>query len=96
MASVYSVVSSNGNFKIFSIQPTNLLLDISGYFSENAGYYFYPLPPFRVFDTRPAEGGAWADVKTIVETARESGKQMVPRSAKAVSFASAIVDHANV
>jgi len=53
-------LSASGSFKIFASASTNFIVDIAGYFSDQAvdvngpGLLFYPLPaPARWLDTRP-------------------------------------------
>ncbi len=53
-------VSASGSFNIFTSATTNFIVDIAGYFSDQAvdangqGLLFYPLPaPARWLDTRP-------------------------------------------
>jgi len=50
---------TNGAISVFASNPTNLIIDINGYFAPpgNPGaLHFYPLPPCRVADTRSAGG----------------------------------------
>ena len=50
---VIAPVSADGEICIHSSSGANLVADINGWFATGAG--FAPLPPARVFDTRPAE-----------------------------------------
>lgn len=43
---------TGGGISVYASQRTDLLLDITGYFVEQAGYVFYPLTPCRIIDTR--------------------------------------------
>ncbi|MFN0110618.1 MAG: putative Ig domain-containing protein [Blastocatellia bacterium] len=59
-------LSASGHFKIFPTQQTHLVIDIHGYFSEEAadvngqGLLFNPLPtPVRLLDTRIGFGGCF-------------------------------------
>ncbi len=53
---------ADGNVSVFASDPTDLILDIDGYFdsagnSGASGYSFYPQTPCRVVDTRYPLGG---------------------------------------
>jgi len=50
---------SNGSVSVFVTDPSNVILDINGYFGQPGGadaLSFYPLVPCRVVDTRNANG----------------------------------------
>jgi hypothetical protein len=43
---------AGGGIQVFASNPTDLVIDINGYFTEDTGLLFYPLTPCRVIDTR--------------------------------------------
>ena len=52
-------VGQNGNIKVYVTDPTDLVLDINGYFAPPGGgnsQQFYPLAPCRISDTRNPTG----------------------------------------
>lgn len=55
VANAAIVKAGNGAIQVYSSNPTDLLLDISGYYTDDtaaANQAFYPLTPCRVIDTR--------------------------------------------
>ena len=50
--SVVVPVDGNGEICLLSSQTTNVLVDVTGYFSDGAGFDFVPLDPIRLVDTR--------------------------------------------
>jgi probable HAF family extracellular repeat protein len=46
----------DGAVDVYVTEPTNVILDIDGYFDSLAGDSFYPVPPCRVADTRFPSG----------------------------------------
>ncbi len=82
---------TNGSISVFATNPTQLILDVDGYFvlSNSISYFFYPLNPCRVFDTRNAAGslgGPWmpgGTTRTFPITLSPCG---VPPSARAYSL----------
>jgi uncharacterized protein YkwD len=48
----------SGGFCIFSAQPTDVLVDVTGYFSPSSNRRFNPMTPVRMLDTRHGLGGA--------------------------------------
>jgi hypothetical protein len=57
-------LSNDGKFNIYSHASTHFIVDVAGYFSEEAvdingqGLFYNPLPsPVRLLDTRPGEQG---------------------------------------
>ena len=59
-------LSSSGAFKIYPTTQTELVIDVSGYYSADAtdgngaGLLFYPLPrPVRLLETRPGFNGCY-------------------------------------
>lgn len=57
-------LSSAGQFKIYTVATTDLVIDVLGYFSADAtdvngtGLLFNPITPTRLLDTRPGATGA--------------------------------------
>ena len=57
-------LSPTGQFKIYTVAQTDLVVDVLGYFSADAtdvngtGLLFNPLTPSRLLDTRPGATGA--------------------------------------
>jgi hypothetical protein len=49
---------TNGAIDVYVSDPADVLFDINGYFAppSQTGLAFYPMPPCRVADTRPAAG----------------------------------------
>jgi hypothetical protein len=46
---------TNGGINVYVSDKTDVLFDVNGYFSTNpGGLNFYPVPPCRIVDTRPA------------------------------------------
>ncbi len=54
-------LSPSGNFTIYSLQQTDLVIDVTGYYSADAsdttgiGLLFSPMTPARLLDTRPLQ-----------------------------------------
>jgi len=46
----------NGAVSVYATNPTDVILDINGYFDSASGDSFYPVQPCRVEDTRRAAG----------------------------------------
>ncbi len=57
-AAIIPAGTSNGSVSVFVTNPTNVLLDINGYFipAGSGTLAFYPVSPCRVVDTRGANG----------------------------------------
>ena len=59
----------NGAVSVFANSPTDVVLDIDGYFDTTAGDSFYPVTPCRVADTRnpanPLSGGETRDFAVL-------------------------------
>ena len=59
----------NGTVSAFANSPTDVVLDIDGYFDTTAGDSFYPVTPCRVADTRhpadPLSGGETRDFAVL-------------------------------
>lgn len=45
-----------GAIDVYASDPTDVVIDITGYFAPTPGLAFYPLMPCRVFDSRNADG----------------------------------------
>ena len=83
--------SAAGTICVVSNAPTELLVDIAGYFVAGSGFQFTPLVPVRLLDTRsvyaelnPATGGGTLAANQIVQFT-VAGTRGVPANAKAVS-----------
>ncbi len=46
----------DGAVSVYASNPTNVILDINGYFDSPGSYAFYPVQPCRIADTRGAAG----------------------------------------
>ncbi|HEY3456764.1 MAG TPA: choice-of-anchor D domain-containing protein, partial [Bryobacteraceae bacterium] len=79
---------TNGAVSVYSSDPTQVILDINGYFvpaSDPAGLAFYPLTPCRVADTRDGNF-APALSKDEIRIFKVATKCGVPASAAAYSM----------
>lgn len=47
---------SNASVSVFVTDPTDVIIDVNGYFTNDAGLAFYPVQPCRVADTRVTGG----------------------------------------
>jgi hypothetical protein len=87
---VIAPVSATGEVCFYSHVATDLLADVNGWFRSGSG--FQPLPPVRIFDSRPGEpDGAVQITKqryggAAVITVRVGDVAGVPASASAVSL----------
>jgi hypothetical protein len=49
---------TGGNISVYATNTTDLIVDVSGYFTAaTTGYVYVPVPPCRVIDTRNGTGG---------------------------------------
>ena len=46
---------ASGSIDIYSSNPTDILVDVNGYFTDGAGLEFYPMTPCRIVETRSSE-----------------------------------------
>ncbi len=83
--------SAAGTICVVSNAPTDLLVDVAGYFVAGSGFQFTPLLPVRLLDTRsiytelnPATGSATLSAGQVVQFT-VAGTRGVPTNAKAVS-----------
>jgi len=83
--------SAAGTICVVSNAPTELLVDVAGYFVAGSGFQFTPLLPVRLLDTRsiytelnPATGSATLSAGQVVQF-KVAGTRGVPINAKAVS-----------
>ena len=85
---------ANGAISLFAADPTEVVLDINGYFvdagSNVAGLAFYPLPACRLFDTRSAGGSLLAAGATRSFALRNLNCN-IPASARAYSLNATVV-----
>ncbi len=83
---------SNGSVSVFVTDPSNVILDINGYFGEPGGageLAFHPLTPCRVVDTRGGQGlfgGPEMEAQTTRSFALPAGGCSVPSTAAAYSL----------
>lgn len=78
------VPAGDGRVQVVAGNPTDLIIDVNGYFAPPpGGMYFYPIPPCRVVDTR-ATGALQAYVQQ--DFAMTSGRCPIPGSAQAYSL----------
>jgi hypothetical protein len=99
-------LSSDGKFNIFSRASTHFIVDVNGYFSDQAtdvngaGLFYNPLPtPVRLLDTRPGEMGCDApgiplgDNATRTQLAhRTCFGVTIPSTAKAIDGNATVVN----
>ncbi len=84
----------NGAVSVYATNPTDVILDINGYFDAAAGDSFYPVQPCRVEDTRrpagPLGGPAFAvgETRNIPVPASPCG---LPATASAYSMNATVV-----
>jgi hypothetical protein len=83
--------SASGTICVVSNAPTDLLVDLAGYFVAGAGSQYTPLMPVRLLDTRspyaelnPDTGGATLVAGQIVRLG-VAGTRGIPATARAVS-----------
>jgi hypothetical protein len=92
---------TSGAITVVSGNPTNLILDINGYFAlpGGAGLNFYPVTPCRVADTRSTQGksGAFGPPSLAANASRNfpilSSGCGIPGSAQAYSLNMTVVPH---
>jgi uncharacterized protein YkwD len=89
--SVVVPVDGKGEICLLSSQPTDVLLDITGYFAKGAGFDFVPLDPIRLLDTRerwaylnPFTNGGKVGAGTTLRV-KVAGVRGVPADARAAS-----------
>ncbi len=92
---------SGGVIEAFVSNPSELILDVNGYFSKStqvASHSFYPVAPCRLVDTRGGSGktGEFGAPALAAGTARNitaTGACGIPAGAKAVSVNVTVVPH---
>ncbi len=87
-------LSPSGNFTIYSLQQTNLVVDVLGYYSADAsdtvgiGLLFSPMTPTRLLDTRSGQPACFtpgAAIPATTETPQAAGGVCtIPATAKAI------------
>ena len=89
--SVVVPVDGSGQICLLSSQPTDVIVDITGYFVGGAGFDFVPLAPIRLVDTRerweylnPFTSGGKVGAGTVLRV-QVAGVRGVPGDAKAAS-----------
>lgn len=90
--SVLVPTDSGGEICLMSSVATDVLVDITGYFSDTGGYEFVALEPVRLVDTRepwvglnPFTGGQKVPAEHVLRL-QIAGERGVPTDAKAVSI----------
>jgi hypothetical protein len=96
--SVITPVAANGTICVNSSAATDVAIDLTGYFSQDAGYAFQPLSPVRLFDSRLPQsalnevtGGMPVPAGAVVRL-HIAGNQGVPADARAASINITAVD----
>jgi hypothetical protein len=92
---------SNGSIDISATNPTDVVIDVDGYFAapQAAGLQFYPVTPCRLMDTRAAAGftGAFGPPSLAAGATRAipvpSGACGIPVTAAAYSVNATVVPH---
>lgn len=87
-------LSPSGNFTIYSLQQTNLVVDVLGYYSPDAsdtigiGLLFSPMTPTRLLDTRSGQSACFMPGVPIPATTdtpqAAAGECIIPATAKAI------------
>jgi hypothetical protein len=87
------VAGANGAVRVVTGKPSDLIIDVNGYFARNdgTGLHFYPVTPCRVADTRSSQGktGAFGPPALTGYARRDfpiAGVCDVPSSARAYSL----------
>jgi hypothetical protein len=90
---------TNGGIEVYATNPTQLILDVTGYFVPTVsatGLQFFPVTPCRAADTRAANGNLGGPYLTGAQ-ARDfpipAGACNVPASAQAYSLNLTVVPH---
>jgi hypothetical protein len=97
-------LSGDGKFNIYSRASTHFIVDVNGYFSDEAvdvngqGLLYNPLPaPVRLLDTRPGEAGCDAPgVPLGNDAARQQSSHRTCFGVTIPSTAKAVVGNATV
>ncbi len=87
---VFVPVAADGTFCVFTNTPADVIVDVTGVFSDSSTLRFTPVAPTRMVDTRDGTGG-WRGHQGIGQTI-EIGA--APESAVAVTGTITIVDPA--
>ena len=87
-------LSPSGNFTIYSLQQTNLVIDVTGYYSADAsdvigiGLLFSPMTPSRLLDTRSGQSACFmpgSPIPAMTETPQAArGECAIPATAQAI------------
>jgi hypothetical protein len=97
-----TLAGNNGGVSIYTSDPTQVILDINGYFvpaGTPAALQFYPLTPCRIADTRDATGpfgGSYLAGGTSRAFPILSSTCNIPANAQAYSLNFTAVPHANL
>ncbi len=89
----------DGGVNVFASNPTQLVMDISGYFvspgSSAQQLQFYPLPPCRLVDTRTASDAPYLSGGNP-RSFNVTGKCAVPSNAEAYSLNFTVIPHSSL
>lgn len=83
---------TSGSIDLYATNATDVVVDITGYFTETGNLVFYPMTPCRVIDTRAGQGttGAFGPPSFSVNQTRTfplpQGRCGIPASAQAYSL----------
>jgi uncharacterized protein with LGFP repeats len=95
-------LGTNGAFNIYSFSPSDVIIDVTGYYAPPAtgGLYYHQLPnPIRILETRPGEAGYQTPgVPLAANSVRLQQSHLsylgvtIPASAKAVTGNATVVN----
>ena len=96
---VLSALSASGSVCIFTLMPTDLVVDVVGYLAPTSASKFTPVAPFRFTDTRDrfriemnADSGGDRVPALSVLTVQMAGQRGIPAGAQAISANLTVVD----
>jgi hypothetical protein len=78
-------IGTGGRITLYNnVGAVNVIVDVVGYFDNDAGSYFHPLAPNRIMDTRSANGLSGPFTPGITRELQVTGRGGIPGGAKAV------------
>jgi len=92
-------LGSDGAFKIYALNTTNVVVDVTGYYAPPGagGLYFHPLPsPVRLLDTRSGAQACYTPGAPLIGGQERTQTGRVLCNASVPASASAIVGNATV